>query len=394
MLDPRWLGPPEIIAATFEVGPGPAATLANQVVWLTEAVNHELMTGVSAANTAATSTQWIGLGGTASATAVTGLNAGLQTLIGWITHKIAVTQAAVEAYTVAASTVVPSVVCQANRDEWSVLTATNLLGFNTPAIVALDTEYFGEHYPHNSGIATAYAGVLGALTAALALPPPPALPAASPGAPAAAGETLAETAATTVADDFGPAAGLAAPGAQVGDGAGGIGSAVGQLPQLAVGMVQPLQGVAEVPAQFAQAAASPAQSLTGVFGTLSGGMFPTATASPAAAVPAAAGTSPEPGGLAEGTRGAPLPGAVGGYPLGATRYTQPTSSFTAENAGRPIGLKAEPVTTATAPTESGRGVVGAPVVGGAPLARPTAREQSAGADGAVAQARIVIDRDR
>lgn len=394
MLDPRWLGPPEIIAATFEVGPGPAATLANQVVWLTEAVNHELMTGVSAANTAATSTQWIGLGGTASATAVTGLNVGLQTLIGWITHKIAVTQAAVEAYTVAASTVVPSVVCQANRDEWSVLTATNLLGFNTPAIVALDTEYFGEHYPHNSGIATAYAGVLGALTAALALPPPPALPAASPAAPAAAGETLAETAATTVADDFGPAAGLAAPGAQAGDSAGGIGSAVGQLPQLAAGMVQPLQGVAEVPAQFAQAAASPAQSLTGVFGTLSGGMFPTATASPAAAVPTAAANSPEPGGLAEGTRGAPLPGAVGGYPLGATRYTQPTSSFAAENAGRPIGLKAEPGTTATAPTESGRGVVGAPVVGGAPLARPTSREQSAGADGAVAQARIVIDRDR
>ncbi|WP_264000494.1 PPE family protein, partial [Mycolicibacillus trivialis] len=188
MLDPRWLGPPEIIAATFEVGPGPAATVANQVVWLTEAVNHEVMMGVSAANTAATSTQWIGLGGAASATAAAGLNAGLQTMIGWITHKIAVTQAAVEAYAVAASTVVPSAVCQANRDEWSVLNATNLLGFNTPAIVALDTEYFGEHYPHNSGIATVYAGVLSALTAALALPPPPALPTAAPAAPAAAGQ--------------------------------------------------------------------------------------------------------------------------------------------------------------------------------------------------------------
>ncbi|MGV0634596.1 PPE domain-containing protein [Mycolicibacillus trivialis] len=393
MLDPRWLGPPEIIAATFEVGPGPAATVANQVVWLTEAVNHEVMMGVSAANTAATSTQWIGLGGAASATAAAGLNAGLQTMIGWITHKIAVTQAAVEAYAVAASTVVPSAVCQANRDEWSVLNATNLLGFNTPAIVALDTEYFGEHYPHNSGIATVYAGVLSALTAALALPPPPALPTAAPAAPAAAGQALAETAATT-ADDLGTgaAASLAAPGAQPAAGVGDMGSMVGQLPQAAAGLVQPLQGVAEVPAKLAQTVLGPAQSLTGAFGALSGGMFPTATASPAAEITAA--PAAEPGTLAETARGAPMPGAVGGYPLGATRYTQPTSSFAAENAGRPIGLKPDPAAVGTSATSPGRGFVGAPVVGGAPLARGACRDQSSGPDGAVAQAHVVLDRDR
>ncbi len=102
MPDPRWTGPPELIAAIFEAG-SPASVLANNVVWVTETANKELSTGLSAVNTVATAAQWQGVGAAASMVAATGLNAGLQTLVGWTAEKISVTQAAVEAFMLARS---------------------------------------------------------------------------------------------------------------------------------------------------------------------------------------------------------------------------------------------------------------------------------------------------
>src|SRR6185437_15792748 len=143
MADPRWTGPPELIAAIFEAG-SPASVLANNLVWVTETANKELAAGLSAVNTLATAAQWQGLGAVASMVAATGLNAGLQTLVGWTAHKISVTQAAVEAFTIARSSVIPSVVSQTNRDETSVLYATNWFGQNSPAIADREGEYYGE----------------------------------------------------------------------------------------------------------------------------------------------------------------------------------------------------------------------------------------------------------
>ncbi len=376
MVDPRWMGPPEIIAATFEAGPGPAATVANQMVWLTEAVHHEVVAGVSAANTAATCSQWIGLGATASAATATGLNVDLATLGGWIAHKVAVTQAAADAFAVAASGVIPSAVCQANRDQWAVLNATNFLGVNTPAIVALDTEYFGEHYPHNAALGWAYSAALTALTAALALPPPVGLPGANPAAPAAAGGELAADTAGTLADPGAVtvSAALADPGAATGSGLGDLGSTVGQLTPLLGGVTQPVQQVAQIPAQLAQSASGAVQPLTGVLGTVGGGMFsgPAATASTGEV--AAAGQAAEPVRLGA----AATPGGVGAGPLapvGLTRYTQPTSSFAPENAGRPTALGSglltagpEPLGARAAPVPVGAGMPLAPV-GGSPRDR-------------------------
>ena len=131
MPDPRWTGPPELIALIFEAG-NAASVLANNAVWVTETANKELSTGLSAVNALATAAQWQGLGAVASMVASTGLNVGLQTLVGWTAHKIGVTQAAVEAFTIAQSSVIPSVVSQTNRDEWAVLNATNFFGQNTP----------------------------------------------------------------------------------------------------------------------------------------------------------------------------------------------------------------------------------------------------------------------
>lgn len=376
MVDPRWMGPPEIIAATFEAGPGPASTVANQAVWLTEAVNHEVVAGVSAANTAATSSQWIGLGATASAATATGLNLDLATLGGWIAHKVAVTQAAAEAFAVAASGVIPSVVCQANRDQWAVLNATNFLGVNTPAIVALDSEYFGEHYPHNAALGWAYSAALTALTAALALPPPLGLPGANPAAPAAAaGQLAADTAG--MLDGPGaapPAAALVDPGVGAGSGLGDLGSTVGQVTPLLSGVTQPVQQVAQIPAQLAQSAGGAVQPLTGVLGTVGGGMFAAPAATASTGEVAAAGEAAEPVRLGGGSAVPPV-GAGPLSPVGLTRYTQPTSSFAPENAGRPTALGSGLLTAGpespnarAAPVPIGAGMPLAPV-GGSPRDR-------------------------
>ena len=70
-----------------------------------------------------------------------GLNLGLQTLVGWTAHKITVTQAAVQAFMLAQSSVIPSLVSLTNRAETQVLYATNFFGVNFPAIAERETEY-------------------------------------------------------------------------------------------------------------------------------------------------------------------------------------------------------------------------------------------------------------
>ena len=82
MADPRWTGPPESVALIFEAG-NPASVVANNAVWVTETANKELSAGLSTVNTLATAAQWQGVGAVASTVAITGLNAGLQTLVGW-----------------------------------------------------------------------------------------------------------------------------------------------------------------------------------------------------------------------------------------------------------------------------------------------------------------------
>ena len=104
MPDPRWTGPPEGVALIFEAG-SPASVVANNAVWVTETANKEVSTGLSAINTLVTAAQWQGVGSVASVVAATGLNAGLQTLVGWTAEKISVTLAAVEAFMIARSSV-------------------------------------------------------------------------------------------------------------------------------------------------------------------------------------------------------------------------------------------------------------------------------------------------
>jgi PPE family len=393
MPDPRWTGPPEVIALTFEAG-STASVLANNLVWVTETANKELAAGLSSINAMATAAQWQGLGAIASLVANTGLNTGLQTLVGWTAHKIGITQAAVEAFAIAQSSVIPSMVSQTNRDEWAVLNATNFLGINTPAIVERDTEYFGEHWPHNSSIGWTYSGALTALVAALAVPPPVAPMGASPTAPAAAGEAVAQAAAQTGMNNVMQVAGQAGQGAgqtasAPADAAGGVNSLVQQPMSMISGVTGPLNEVLKAPTQAVQGFGSLPQGLMQSMG----GLFPSVGAPSAATAEAAAGPLLAGGGTAGGIGAVPTGGAggLGGFPgAGLTSYTRPTSSFEPEG-GRPVGLRAGVLNAAElrGPTVSA-GVGGTPL----PVASAGMLARSGGADkGAVARARVVLDRD-
>lgn len=342
MADPRWSGPPEAVASTFETGPGPASVTANNLVWVTETAGHEMSMGLSVVNTAATATQWGGLGAIASTVVAIGLNAGLQTLVGWTAEKVTVTQAAADAFTTAASSVIPSVVSQTNRDEWTALNATNFFGQNTPAIVERDIEYFGEHWPHNASIGWAYSGALGALSAALAVPPPIAPMGASPAAPAAASAAVAQAAAQTGMSDAMQASSEAAgqTASAPADMAGQVGSVAQPLQQAVSSAVEPLSGIAQAPIQAVQSVSSLPQTAMGSMG----GMFPTAAAQDAAAAEAVA--EPLGSGTATGVGAGFAGGGAGGVGVGTapgaalTSYTRPNSSFDPETGGRPTGLRA------------------------------------------------------
>jgi PPE-repeat protein len=398
MADPRWTGPPEIIALIFESG-NPASVLANNAVWVTETTNKELAAGLSTVNSLATAAQWQGVGSVASVITSTGLNAGLQTLVGWTAEKIGVTTAAIEAFMIARSSVIPSVVSTTNRAEWHALLDTNWFGQNTPGMAERDGEYYGEHWPHNSGIGWTYSGALAALVAALAVPPPVAPMGASPAGPAAAAAAVGQAAAQ------GGMNGAVQVGSQATQGAGQAASAPaeggGQLSsllqtpmQLISGVTEPLQQAVKAPMDALQGLGSMPQgllsSMTSAFSSAGGG---NAGAAGAAAEPFLAGATGPLGG-AGGGGGVGVGG--GGFPgAGLTSYTRPTSSFEPEAGGRPTSLRAGVLSASelrppTSPTSTGMGGSAMPM---SPAGMLGHGKEGQAADKDVTRARVVVGGD-
>jgi PPE family protein len=391
--DPRWTGPPETIAQTFEAGSA-ASVVANNVVWVTETSHHEMAAGVSTANTMATLASWSGQGSGASAAAAAGLNTHLHTTAGWTAHKIAITQGAAEAFTTAQSSVIPSVVSLSNRTRREAMNEANpsVLWQFTPAIAQHDLEYYGAHWPHNSAIGMGYSTALGGFTAALGTPPPLAPEGASPAAPAAAGEALSQAASSTGAQDgvslsnqAAQAAGQA-PASATGGATEQISSLLGPLQEAASGAMQPASQLLQAPTQGLQSFSSLPQSLMGAFG----GMFSSASGPQAAEMASLAGPLGSGAGAAGGIGGGGA-SAVGGMGAvsgaGLTSYTRPTSTFEPADGGRPMGLRT--VAATSSPTTTGGGMGGMPM---APMgARGNSEESNQQA--AVAHARIVVAGD-
>jgi hypothetical protein len=338
-IDPRWVAaPPELVALIFEGGPGPESIVAYATVMATEAASHQMGMAASAANIATTSASWTGLAGTANVVKGTTLNmGGLEPLAAHCAKHVMLAQAAVDAYTMAAPSVIPSIACNANRDLWGTLCATNWFGQNTPGIVSQDVQYFGDYWPQNSSVGVLYASTLGAISAAAAVPPPAV---AGDLAPAGLGSaaSLAAQAGSTAGQDAGQATAsagsqLTSAGSPASGGANQMTSLLGEGQQLISGAFQPFQQLANTPMQLAQSGMSPIQSLMGMF---TGANAPAAETAGLSAIGAPLGGA---GGAAAGGMGAGGAG-VGGLSSSAaslTSFTQPASTFEPETAGRPTG---------------------------------------------------------
>lgn len=416
MPDPEWpCSPPEVnyLRLAGVGAAGTATTLANAAAWQALMAGNEMAFSVSALNTAVTALDFEGVGGLSSCTTATGLNAALQLLAGWAQEKAPIAAQAVAAYETAFSSMVPAEVCLANRAEQAADVAMNplVLGALTPAIVALDAEYFGEHWPHNAGIGATYGAALTALIAALAIPPPPAPPGASPAAPFAAAGALAEDVGQVAAGEAVKQSGQILR--DVGDVAGeGPAAAAGQIGQMGSMLAQPMQAAMGAMAPMAGMFGAPLQSLGSLTGQLpSMSTWRGETSGSAgdselgdigltdgfadrgeaelpvgalAGVPESAGFST---GIGAGGAAGPGVSAVGGLPgAGITSYTRSSSGFEPPIPGRPVGVKPGLLSAATE--------LQSPVSGGGMVAPPAAAglsKKENGQKSPVAQARIVTN---
>lgn len=361
MPDPAWPSSPPEVNYLRLIGPGAAGTattLASGAAWQALMAGNEVAFSVSTLNTAVTAVDFTGVGGASSTTAVTGLNSALQLLAGWAQEKPPIAASAVAAYETAVSAMIPAAIATANRAEQAADVALNplVLGALTPAIVALDTAYFGEFWPQNAGSGAAYGAALTALVAALAVPPPMSPPGAAAAAPATAASAVAQAAGQVAAGEAmkesaqlasSTGGGVAAPAEAVGQ-LGQMTSMLGQPVQAAMGALQPVTGMFQAPMQAVQSLAALPQSmaggLAGAFGVdgLGVGQVPAALPGGSAAAPIAGGAGVAAGGIGpvgSASVGGSTMGSGGVPGAGLTSYSKPPSAFSPENAGRPTGLK-------------------------------------------------------
>jgi len=355
MTDPAWPTLPPEANYLRLAGPGAAGTattVASAVAWQALMASHEVAFALSTLNTEVAALNFEGVGGTSSATTITGLNAALQLLAGWVQAKPPILASAVAAYEAAVSSMIPAEVCIANRVEQAADVAINpaVLGALTPAIIALDAEYFGEHWPHNASVGAAYGATLSALAATLAIPPPISPPGASATAPAAAAAAVAQTSGRAAAEATlnGPAAkSVIGASAVPTEALGQVGQTMTQPIQGALGSMQSAMGMFQTPVSAFQSLASMPQSMIGSprgtgletdhgeiplsAAVLLGGSAPIGEAGAGATGTGTVGTG------TVGTGGAANPSGVSGP--GLTSYARPASSFAPEAAGRPTGLK-------------------------------------------------------
>lgn len=394
-MGPEWFWPPEAVAAILEVS-DPSSVVANIAAWLAEAIHHELAMGVSTANIGATLSQFIGLGGAAYGATGTGLNlAGLEPLAAHCLKQLAIGQAAVEANSIAKSAVIPSVLCQGNRDEFVVDNNINpwVWGALTPRIADLEAEYT-EFWGQNTSAGVAYATTLNTLSGGAAVPPPFSPMGASPAAVAGPAESVADSAAQDGLQAAEPATqAMSSPGTAM--------QFLQPLQQVVSSVPEAAQSVGQVPTQIFQSASqtisSPVQSIMGMFPSL---MSQSGAAAAADALPveAVAGPVGAGGGAVGGLGAATGGGAVGvGYPgAGLTSFTRPASTFGPGTGGRPMGLAPGALLNAAevrGPTTGAGSGAGAMPVSPAAAGMLGREGVDAGKD-KVAHARIVVDQYR
>lgn len=187
--------PPEINSTLIYAGPGSGPFLAAAAAW--EALAVELYAAAAAYGAliaGLTDGPWEGPSAAAMLTVSVPQVVWLQDTAAQAEQAGAHAAAAVAAFEAAFTATVPPPVVAANRALLLELLATNVLGQNTTAIAAVETEY-GEMWAQDAAAMYGYAGA-SATAAKLPQPQPPA-PTANPGGPVGQAGAVAQTAGGT-----------------------------------------------------------------------------------------------------------------------------------------------------------------------------------------------------
>src|SRR6202020_1370536 len=157
--------PPEINSARMYAGPGSGPMLAAASAW--DGLATELQSTASsygAVISELTGESWVGPSSAAMEAAATPYVAWLNAAAGGAEQTAAQARAAASAYQSALTAMVPLPEIAANRTQLAALTATNVLGQNTPAIATTEAQY-GEMWAQDAAAMYGYAANSAATTA-------------------------------------------------------------------------------------------------------------------------------------------------------------------------------------------------------------------------------------
>ena len=173
--------PPEVNAGQLIAGDQGASIAAAAAIAYEALAAALIAEGAKMAATAGTTaaTGWEGVGGAAMVATAMPYVAALEALSGWVQQSAASAAAIVQAYATAKAAMIQVPVCTPTAPPGR-LVATNIIGQNTPAIIALDIEYFGHFWPQNAGNMGGYEAIVTPIIAGLGIPPPPAPLTANP----------------------------------------------------------------------------------------------------------------------------------------------------------------------------------------------------------------------
>jgi len=134
-----WVAPPDINSARIYTGPGAAPMLDAATAW--DTLSNALYSTATEATAVTANVPWSGPSADAMRTAWTRQQAWLLAAATQAERTAQQARAAAAAYTTARDGSVPPSVVAANRAQTAALIAANILGHNSAAIAALETEY-------------------------------------------------------------------------------------------------------------------------------------------------------------------------------------------------------------------------------------------------------------
>jgi PPE-repeat protein len=185
--------PPEINSMRMYTGPGSGPMMAAAAAWNSTAA--DLSTTAAGAQSVVgelAGGEWLGPSSLAMVTAVTPYIEWMETTAAQLAQAASQAMASAAAYEAAFAMTVPPPVIAANRAQLAALVATNILGQNTPAILATEAQY-GEMWAQDAAAMYGYAGSSASAAVLSPLTTPP--QASNPGGQAAQSAATAQGAA-------------------------------------------------------------------------------------------------------------------------------------------------------------------------------------------------------